>query len=141
MKRNKELLLKAAQRIEEFPESYSQAVFAGHSKVAPCGTVACLAGEIVICSEPTTVAGIKLLWELDGRDEVGSYAQEVAGLTDEEEYALFYESQYWPEPFGEQFINASSKERPSIAARLLRYLADGGEAPVRDDGWDDEDWS
>jgi hypothetical protein len=130
MKRNKRLLLKTAKRIERFPESYDQATWAGKSNTAPCGTVACLAGEIVICSERTVKKGIAKLFDLDvkGSPGVSGYAEAVAGIAEWESQYLFFDVDSWPKPFGANYLRAKTRRgRARAAAALLRYLANGGE--------------
>ena len=129
MKRNKKLLLKAANRIEKIPQSYKQSVFCGPSNSAPCGTTGCLAAEIIICSEPSVKRGIKKLNEVvanwEGPDTwPGKIAGDLAGLTHAERVNLFAtaSARTWPAPFDSQFKRSKAK----TAARLLRYLADDG---------------
>lgn len=128
MKRNARLLNKAADRIESIPESYSQTTFKERSADAPCGTVACLAGEIIICSERSTAKGLKTLHSTPLRD-VWLKAARLAGLTDDEADVLFNTSYgwTWPTKFSERFDHAKTKKQEAkVAASLLRYLAKGG---------------
>ena len=135
MKRNKRLLLKAAKRIEDIPESYDQSRFARPSDEAPCGTAGCLAGEIIIVSERSVKKGVQKLnlimehWEQSGRnatlaDWPGTVAGELAGLSYEEQERLFISTTGgdWPT----RFRRKSAQGRAKTAPQLLRYLADGG---------------
>lgn len=58
---NKALLRKVRNRIRKIPESYYQGTWCRADKGAPCGTIACIAGETIICAAPTVEAGIKEL--------------------------------------------------------------------------------
>jgi hypothetical protein len=124
MKRNRRLLLKTAKRIEEIPKSYNQDTWCELDDEAPCGTVACLAGEIIICSERKTQDGID---KLHRTSSVGVAARNLAGLNFWEGHALFYSPSSWPESFSDRYFRAKSQRgRANAAADLLRYLADGG---------------
>lgn len=132
VKRNRRLLLKTAKRIETVPESYDQANWYRRTDESPCGTVACLAGELIICSAPTVEEGVKLLrdrYHLPDFPGTSEYAANLAGLTEIEADKLFCEDvNDWPDPFVERYVSAETqRERASAAADLLRYLADGGE--------------
>lgn len=129
MKRNRRLLLKTAKRIEEIPQSYRQQTFRAKSARSPCGTVACLAGEIIICSERSVAKGIKKLegvvndWSYGAGEWPSSVAADLAGLTIKEASSLFgADASGWPRPFKSQF----HKGRAKAAVSLLRYLATGG---------------
>lgn len=125
MKRNKRLLLKAAKRIEEIPQGYNQGTFGTKSSRAPCGTVCCMAGEIVICSEPTVKKGVQKLWSLLGAGkDISEEAADLAGLTYDESDALFNTRYGWTWP--EAFQRRSPAGLKKAAPKLLRYLADGG---------------
>jgi len=127
MKRNKRLLLKTAKRIEEVPESYNQFIWGGDDDSSPCGTVACLAGEIVICSEPTIKRGLAKLYKtMRTAEYVDGTAERLAGLTHAEGTRLFYNPTCWPNRIGVRFGSKGEKKRAEAAAALLRYLADGG---------------
>lgn len=132
MERNKELLLKAADRIEKFPLSYSQMTFCRQVDVTedtPCGTVACLAGEIVIASYDDIVEGARSLIMNSGI-AIADSARRLAGFTHHEASDLFgMTGVLWPEPFRTRYFSASydQVEQAKVAADMLRYLADGGE--------------
>src|SRR5690242_6818683 len=126
MKRNKRLLLKIAERIENIPQSYDQNTWRDRDSRSPCGAVACLAGEIVICSERTIEKGLVKLFEIGS---VWSAAQDLAGLTDSEANNLFLDVEDWPSQFSRRYLGAKTQRgRANVAAALLRYLAAGGEA-------------
>lgn len=126
MKRNKKLLLKTAQRIEDVPESYDQRTFVANSEKSPCGTVSCLAGEIIIASERSVKKGVEKLWNTRGP---ANLAGELAGFDSYESFALFGSSAAgWPAPFADKWYKAKTQRtKAKAAAALLRYLADGGE--------------
>lgn len=125
MKRNKRLLLKTAKRIEDIPQSYSQRDWFRESKASPCGTAGCLAGEIIICSEPTVSKGIKKLKMAAQRDKVSELAASLVGFDIIERHNLFHtaSARSWPDKFWRMFRLKQS----TAAVALLRYLADGGE--------------
>lgn len=128
MKRNKRLLLKTAERIETVPESYDQGEWAMESDTSPCGAVACLAGEIIICSENSVKKGVARLLVTDG---VWHEAQKLVGLTNDESYRLFLSVGNWPQPFRGSYCKATTqKGRAKAAAALLRYVADGGKVSL-----------
>lgn len=128
MKRNKRLLLKTAKRIEEIPESYNQNEWIADSNRSPCGTVACLAGEIIICSERSVKAGVNKLSYIhfETPDTVAATAIKLAGLNEDDKDALFYSPGTWPNKIGKGFRQKSKAGKAKAAATLLRYLADGG---------------
>jgi len=131
MKRNRRLLLKTAKRIEEIPESYNQGEWVAESNHSPCGTVACLAGEIIICSERSMKKGIEKLFEAsyDGISDldVPDLAVKLAGLDYDDQFKLFYSPVQWPNKIGKGFNKKKQRAKAKAAATLLRYLADGGE--------------
>ena len=127
MIRNRRLLLKTAKRIESIPESYNQFEWAADNSLSPCGTVACLAGEIIICSERSVKKGIDKLWNSYDANDVDGVAQQLAGLSDNENYRLFYSPDDWPNKIGKGFRRKTREGKAKAAAELLRYLADGGE--------------
>lgn len=132
MKRNSDLLNKTARHIAKVPSSYQQITFYRPNASTPCGAVACLAGEIIICSERTVQEGVAKLrhvinayrdsWD-DTVDDPQTVAARLAGFTDEEADYLFDATvDTWPSPFREEFAANEAK----AAAGLLRYLAKGG---------------
>ena len=132
VKRNRRLLLKTAKRIETVPESYDQANWCQPTDRAPCGTAACLAGELIICSAPTVEEGVKLLrdrYQLPDFPGTSEMAANLAGLTEVETNKLFPgDVGDWPDPYRTRYVAAETQqERAKAAAELLRYLADGGE--------------
>lgn len=128
VKRNRRLLLKTAKRIEEFPASYDQGDWGRESNRSPCGAVACLAGEIVICSERTVKRGIELLYKIMNSrgDSVADAAIRLSRL-DYNDDGLFYDPKHWPAGIGKGFYLKSQTGKAKAAAELLRYLAAGGE--------------
>jgi hypothetical protein len=131
MKRNRRLLLKTAKRIEKIPESYDQKHWATDSSSSPCGTAACLAGELIICSARSVRAGVTLLrnrYTLPDFISTPHMASKLAGLTEEEANKLFPEDvDEWPAQFRKRYVTAKTKQdRANAAAALLRYLAAGG---------------
>lgn len=118
-KMNKEVVRKMIKRIESVPEHYDQAAFFVESNdIAPCGTVACLAGEAVICSAPTVEAGIKLAFQK--YDDIPALAANLLGLPNV--HAIFSaDGSGWPEPYARQF--AEAEESPEAQAKVaVAYL-------------------
>ncbi|MEK6280279.1 MAG: hypothetical protein AABN95_07970 [Acidobacteriota bacterium] len=137
MERNAELLNKAADRIEAVPESYRQSTAASFSDESPCGTVSCMAGEIIICSEPTEELGLKKLWRIvrgSSTNGVCDEARQLAGLLRAEIPAPIFgrDACAWPEPFRSQWYEYSNENKAKAAAGFLRYLAQGGAVEATD---------
>lgn len=128
MKRNKRLLMKTAKRIETIPQSYDQTAFCDKSDNGPCGTTACLAGEMIICSERSVIKGIQKLVDLNDLRMVPNVAERLAGLTSQEADCLFDGgAREWPASFRNRYDRAKTQRgRANAAAALLRYVADGG---------------
>lgn len=132
MRRNTKLLNKTASHISKAPSSYQQSTFYRPSSNSPCGAAACLAGEIIICSEPTVRDGVAKLRSIldtyrnsfdDNVDDPMEVAAKLAGLTAVEAESLFDAVvDGWPSPYREEFEVDEAK----AASRLLRYLAKGG---------------
>jgi hypothetical protein len=115
---DKKVVRKMIKRIESVPESYDQrAWFVRRDNSAPCGTVACLAGEAVICSAKTVKAGIKLAF--DYYDEIPSMAARILGLP--ESHSVFVsDGSGWPAPYRDYFKNADSEQ--AKAQVVVSYL-------------------
>lgn len=83
---NVKLLRKVRNRIATIPESYDQSRWVQSNDKAPRGTMACLAGEAIICSQPSVGEGIKTLRRATARHDntfrywVG-YAQKGCAVT------------------------------------------------------------
>jgi len=127
MKRNKRLLLKAAQRIEDAPASFSMSTYRSKDHKAPCGTVACLAGEIIIASGKDVKEGLARLWDVES-GEVASTAARMIGMPELEPMGVFgATARAWPKPYQTNYNKARSKRsQANAASAFLRYLADGG---------------
>lgn len=116
---DKKIVRKMIKRIESVPESYDQSVFyIEESNRSPCGTVACLAGEAVICSAKTVEAGIKLAFEDLGR--LLDRADKVLGLPPD--HSVFAANgRGWPEPHRSNFAKATTgKARSQVAVAYLK---------------------
>lgn len=118
MKLNRELIEKVIERLETVPESFDQnAAYVRADKRAPCGTVACLAGEVIICSAPTIKEGIKLARMADVDPSA------LMGL--EDDYGLFaFNAVGWPEKYRDQYTAAKGdqKKEARAAINLLRAI-------------------
>lgn len=80
---NIELFKKIRDRIAMIPASYDQSNWCIRNDAAPCGTAACIAGEAVICSQPSIEAGItelRRLMHLDKYNAVPKRAAELLGI-------------------------------------------------------------
>ena len=106
---NKTVVRKMIKRLESVPESYQQsALFVEENDGTPCGTVACLGGEAVICSAKTIKAGIKLA--LDSGTDVVILAEEVLGLTSVTHSVFSMDASGWPVPYYDNFRKAGSRK-------------------------------
>lgn len=103
------LWVKTRNRIDAIPESYRQSVFKGPTKRSPCGTVACLAGEAIICSAPDVTTGIKLIRINTASDK----AADLLGLTNEETGIFGASGCAWASPFGDQMYVHYQRQRKS----------------------------
>lgn len=130
-KLNIELFKKVRARIAEIPESYNQSTWVRNSSQAPCGTVACLAGEAIICNAPTVEEGVAELRRLDEREgSVAETAAELLGLPGGRDYftanddTIFDEgADGWPEPYYTQLHEADTpKERAEAAVAFLDHV-------------------
>lgn len=128
-KLNLRLLRKVRNRIAEIPESYYQRDWMRESDAAPCGTVACLAGETVICAAPSVAQGIKDLrravraFERGFAYDIGvvKKARTLLGISLEDAERMFggYADE-WPQPFKGRFERA--KRQQTKAKIAVAYL-------------------
>lgn len=130
---NIELFKKVRERIATVPESYNQRVFVEDSRIAPCGTVCCIAGETVICAASTVSEGVtnlKLMDDLTAPDGsqwvslIPHTAQQLLRLSDKEAKALFeFAENGWPEPFRGRYMDTSDDtDRANVAVLLLDHI-------------------
>jgi hypothetical protein len=117
------------KRIEEKPETYDQSVYLsqdiGSRRDPPCGAVACLAGEAIICSNRSIVAGIAELQRLVTNACEPDYTAALRiGIPQEIAGNLFYnDASGWPQPFRNQFRQAKTyKGEARAAINLLRAI-------------------
>lgn len=136
MKINKPLIRKMIKRMEAMPESYAQEVIAETLAVAvdedgvlprpepACGTVACIAGEAIICESKTVKAGVAHLLRLSEKGEASDYATRILGLSDDAADTLFFEwTVGWPQPHRTQYANAKTyKGQARAAINLLKAI-------------------
>lgn len=126
---NIELLKKVQKRIKTIPESYDQKYWVGGSSRAPCGTVACLAGETIICAAPSVEAGIRKLRSMDDKGvDIPNTAARLLGLNGnywysnlENETKIFLGNGHgFPEPYRTEFRKARKKiDKAEVVARYL----------------------
>lgn len=126
---NIELLKKVQRRIKTIPESYDQNYWVGGSNRAPCGTVACLAGETIICAAPSIEEGIRKLRRMDNKGiDIPNTAAKLLGLNGnywysnlENETKIFLgNGSGFPEPYCTEFKRA--RRKVDKAAVVVRYL-------------------
>lgn len=124
---NKDLIRKMIERIEIMPETYDQNTFcssAGSTLGRPkpiCGTVACLAGEAIICAAPDAAMGVAKLRQIDhdAKIAIDEYAANLMGIDEEIAERLFMnwdDEDGWPEPYRSQWIQARTYEGEAAAA-------------------------
>jgi hypothetical protein len=126
-KLNKRLLRKVRDRIAKIPESYSQDHFWLNDKDAPCGTVACLAGETIIVSRPSIKQGLRSLRRLSNIAfcEIADHpivkrAGKLLGLSKGELMVFDGEAFGWPQPYRSRFKQAeTNKQRAKVAVAYL----------------------
>jgi len=116
---NKTVVRRMIRRLQAVPESYKQsAMFVEEDDGSPCGTVACLAGEAVICSAKTVEAGIKLAFS--GEIDLVEEAEAILGLTDTEHSVFAVDASGWPKPYSDDLQRADSREAEARVA--VAYL-------------------
>lgn len=133
---NIELFKKVRDRIKTIPESYDQRYWLGTSKRAPCGTVACLAGETIICSAPSVEDGIRKLRRMDDRGiDIPSEAARLLGLKGDywsldmdQETAIFLgRGQGFPEPYRADYRRARSRTaKAKVVVAFLNHVIKTG---------------
>jgi hypothetical protein len=132
---NFKLIRKVIKRIETVPESYAQQVWEsdaeefnesaeagrGHKRpTPPCGSVACLAGEAIICDAPTIALGLR---RLKRTKQTAHRAAQLLGLSEGETDLFDGEADGWIQPFRNQFKNAKTyKGEARAAINYLRYI-------------------
>lgn len=79
------------------------------AKYAECGTAACIAGWTCVLTENG----------LNSYNDIGSRATDLLGLTDLQNYRLFYTGS-WPERYRKAYYKATNMtERAKVAARRI----------------------
>lgn len=124
---NKTLVRKMIKRIKSVPESYNQHTwFIAHGGSAPCGTVACLAGEAIICNAKTVKEGIRIAFE--NYDDIPNRAERLLGLPPNEHSVFAMDGSGWPKPHSMNFKEAATpKDRASVAVEYLTEALKRGE--------------
>jgi hypothetical protein len=119
MAMNKAVVRKMIKRLESVPEHYDQeAYYVERNDKAPCGTVACLAGEAVICSAKTVKAGIELAFA--EYDHISERAEEILGLPRLQHAVFASDGGGWPEPYRTQFAQSQKADQSKIVAAYLK---------------------
>lgn len=114
---NKAAVRRMIRRITEQPKTFDQAAF--YVEPSACGTVACIAGDAVICSVRDEAKGIKLAEQLLDEGGLIERADRVLGLPSVHEVYRATASG-WPKPYSDQYPVANSKsERAKVAAAYL----------------------
>jgi hypothetical protein len=131
-KMNKAVVRRMIDRLERVPDSYDQSAFyIEGSNRTPCGTIACLAGEAVICSVPDEKKGLKLAlkaMEGDGLS-VSTQASRLLGIREnrDESNVFGYDASGWPAPFNTQYQKARTrKARAQVAVAYLKEALQRG---------------
>lgn len=127
------LFRKVIKRIETKPETYAQQTW--HANVndfntnareyndgkprprPPCGAVACIAGETIICNAPSVKLGLVALTNADGYSFT---AGNLLGLSGRERNLFDGNALTWIEPFRSQFQSAKTYKGEARAA--INYL-------------------
>lgn len=142
MKLNRKLIEKMIQRLEDEPRTYDQGTLgepydqrkqayeftAALPRPEPrCGTVACLAGQAIICSERSLPTALATIDRLANRPYgVAAEAAQRMGITQgfDTLHRLFgATSREWPEPFASQWKDAKTYRGQTRAAiNLLRAI-------------------
>lgn len=120
-KLNRKLIEKMIKRIESKPRGFDQDVlYAEADERAPCGTVACLAGEAYICSATKPEEVLRLI--RNGGSILGFDPHAAMGINPK--YGVFHiQGQGWPEPYRSQYPQAKTyKARAAVAANFLRAI-------------------
>jgi hypothetical protein len=119
MAMNRTVVRKMIKRLESVPEHYDQkAYYVERDDKAPCGTVACLAGEAVICSAKTIQEGINLAFAK--YDSIPERAEVILGLPRLQHSVFAADGSGWPEPYRTQFAQSQKADQSKIAAAYLK---------------------
>lgn len=124
------LFVKVRNRIALIPESYDQSTYYGKSSRSPCGTVACLAGEAVICAAPSVRDGVNELFHAFNRSRhrPSEMAEKLLGLDsrflDADESDIFdATADCWPRRFNNMFEDG--KEAQAAVGFLTHIIRTG----------------
>lgn len=126
MKINRRLIAKMIKRLEETPESYEQGTYGtsvdseddvDDRPLPVCGTLACLAGQAIICSERNPKRGTdKLMLVLKNpRSSPSDEAARLLGFDYNAQRRIFHTGLgvTWPAPYNEHFLQAQpTKAKP-----------------------------
>lgn len=142
-KLNIELFKAIREKIATTPAAYDQSVFARESRVAPCGTAACIAGWACVLSGAMSAEELKRRERTDGEEfiSIEITAKHVLGLDEDEADVLFTESPEgewddyddggndvyvngWPEEFASQWRGATSGS--DVAVAYLTHIIETG---------------
>jgi hypothetical protein len=119
MTMNKAVVRKMIKRLESVPEHYDQeAYYVERNDKAPCGTVACLAGEAVICSAKTVKAGIESAFAEYG--SIPERAEMILGLHHLQHSVFASDGGGWPQPYRTQFAQSQKADQSKIAVAYLK---------------------
>jgi hypothetical protein len=127
----KEMLRKGYRRAQALPASLNMGWWAARSSGAPCGTVCCYAGELLIANGARTPKSL-LSDEADEVMRIPGEAEEVLGLPSESLYYVF-RVEMWPSKERDAYCAARDssnpqKERADILARVVeRFIELDGE--------------
>lgn len=125
---NKEVVRKMIERLEAVPQSFDQSAYWIYEDgEAPCGTVACLGGEAVICAAPTLEEGIAEVFFIKSTGGPGTSvperADQILGLENQKHAIYASDAGGWPDPYGARYREARiNSGRKAAAAVVVSYL-------------------
>jgi hypothetical protein len=117
---NAKLLREVKKRILEEPRRFSMGTWGStvSKRVAPCGTVACLAGHAVAISKPTHF--VRYLHAMES--SIYSLAIKSLSISVDQADRLFYVSG-WPQEFKEGYVKATTrKQMAGVAAKRIDHF-------------------
>jgi hypothetical protein len=124
-----EMLRKGYRRAQEIPEGFYMGWWASASEIAPCGTVCCYAGEILIANGKYAPEGLLRMKKVERMPSIAEAFLGVPGgsLTD-----LFHANK-WPTDLYDEYYGADT------SAKEAAVLAQVVELFIQNDG-DTSDW-
>lgn len=121
---NIELLTKIRDRILAIPTAYNQTSWGGRSKLAPCGTVCCIAGHALLLAGKYTPEQIGVQRDANGQEiDFATEGSQVLGLRSPWPLFTGAPADNWPKPFATKWRKAKTKEqRARVAADYINHI-------------------